>query len=221
MAIGPDPLHLAGRIALESRIQIVDHVEVWGAVPVVIEEGGAGAPFAAGNAGPAGDVAEGAVAVVAVEPVGTEMGEVEIGVPVVVVVTHGHSHAVIGGRLQAGFAGHLLQAPAAPVAVEGVGPRLERRRIGGPAAVDQQHVQLAVKVVVQQGATRSHGLRQVLLSRGAVLVPKIDAHRPGPVSERLGWVRRNDSAGKAKKKQRRKNHAESQESGEWRVESGE
>ena len=189
VAIGPNPLHLAGRIAREGRIQIVDHVEVGGSVPVVIEEGGTGAPFGAGNARPAGDVAEGAVAVVAVEPVGAEISEVEIGVPVVVVVTHGDSHAVFGGRLQAGGRGHLLQAPPAQVAIERVGSGLERRRIGSAAAVDQQHVQPAVTVVVQQGATRSHGLYQVLLGRGAVLVPKVDAGRPGPVAERRGRVR--------------------------------
>ncbi len=221
MAIGPDSLHLAGRIALEGRIQVIHHVEIRGSVPVVVEECGAGAPFGAGNPCPPGDVAEGAVPVVAVKPVGTEMGEVEIGVPIVVVVAHGNSHAVVGGEIQAGFTGHLLQTPPARVAVERVGSRLERRRIGRPATVDQQHIQPAVAVIVQQRATRSHGLHQVLLGRGAALVPKIDAQRPGPVAERHGRVRPQGVAGGDREIQGGEGYAEPEDSGEWRGKRGE
>ena len=56
--------------------------------------------------------------------------------------------------------------------------------VPGPVfAVDQQNVGPAIVVVVDEGAARAHGFRQLFLSEGAVVVGEVNAGLRGDVAE--------------------------------------
>jgi hypothetical protein len=50
-------------------------------------------------------------------------------------------------------------------------------------AVDQQNVRPAVVVVVDERASRTHGLRKIFLAGSAVIVHKMDAGLRGNIAE--------------------------------------
>src|SRR6266849_3352875 len=64
-------------------------------VVVVVEEAGGNRPAPDGYSRLFSDIGEGAVAVVVIEDVLSVVGDVQVGIPVVVVVTHGDAHAVV------------------------------------------------------------------------------------------------------------------------------
>ncbi len=73
---------------------IVDDVDVEKAIAVVIDERRRARPVIVGDTGGFGDLGEGAIAVVAVEPVSVEVGEVDVEVAVVVEVAERDADAV-------------------------------------------------------------------------------------------------------------------------------
>ena len=135
-------------------------VQVEVAVVVEIGEGRRGGLVAgAGQAGARGDVLEGPVAAIAVERVGLQAGDEQVGMPVVVVIAHGDAQAVTpppGDRGDSGFLGHVLEGAVAAVAKEPVA-RSPSRRAGATAsppaevsALDAVHIEPAVAVEVEQ-----------------------------------------------------------------------
>ena len=137
-----------------------------------------------------GDVREAAVAGVAVERVRTDVRDVQIDPAVVVVVAGARAHAVVA-MPDAGLRGHVVERAVAAVAEQTV-PRLSRdRRIGQRTAVDQEDVDPAVVVVVEEQPAGPHGFDQVLLGAGAVDVTEVDAGLAGRIREshrgRLLW----------------------------------
>src|SRR5205807_10517449 len=94
--------------------------------------------------------------------------------PVVIVVADGdpqaeHRHG------KAGLAGYVRESAILIVVV-----KLERGctgfRMSGPVfTVDQNNVGIAVVVVVDEGTTRAHRLRQPLFSEGTVVVSEVNA----------------------------------------------
>ena len=170
---------------LEAGLQVVGHVEVQVAVIFHVEEGGAGAPVGTNDAGFGRNVAEGAVPVVAIEPIGSEVGDVDVPVAVIVVVANGNPHAIGAVSLQPRPGGHLLETAVGQVAIERVANRPGGAGVGRQASVDQQNIQPPVVVVVEQGASGAYRLHQVLLVGSASLVPEIDAG-PSPVVAKGG-----------------------------------
>jgi hypothetical protein len=83
----------------------VDNRNVQQAVFVVIDECGAGGPTAGSDTGAGGYICEHAISDVVVQDVVAVIGDLEIDVPVVVVVPGRHAHAFIGvactGRFRA------------------------------------------------------------------------------------------------------------------------
>ena len=78
----------------------------------------------------------------------------------------------------------VLAVQAVPeLAVGLVGQLAGRHRVVDLRAVREEDVQPAVVVVVEQGHAAAHGLHQVLVRRGGVLVREVDAGRLGDVGE--------------------------------------
>ena len=117
-------------------------------------------------------VGEGPVPPAPQEHVGAVVGEVEIGVAVVVVVGGGHAHPV-APVARAGLATDLAEGAVPEIAVELVGLRGLGAVEG--VAVDGVDVEAAVAVVVEEGAPRPHGLDEVLAAGAAVGVVEGDA----------------------------------------------
>ena len=115
-----------------------------------------------------GDVDEAPVGTVAVEPVRPERGDVQVGSAVVVVVAYDAAHA----PFRAAFETHLLRdvdegRRAVIVAVQGVARAVAPGEEVGPRrSVDQEHVEVAVKVVVEQAHAARHRVGQVALDLG-------------------------------------------------------
>src|SRR6476620_1456502 len=107
------------------------------AVAVVVDEGAAGAPgFAgAGDAGFLADVGEGTVAVVPIQHIFSVVGDVEIGVTVVVVIADANALSPSGVG-EAGFLGDVGEGAIVIVAVEMICRRLSRWKTFELGAVD-------------------------------------------------------------------------------------
>ena len=108
-----------------------------------------------------------------IEAVGSVIGDVDIGEPIVVVIAGGHSHAVIRFACEgeSGFRGDVGERPIAiltvePVPVGGltpVEPPWELDRIFEGAAVDEEDIEQPVIVVVEERHSAAHGFDEVLL----------------------------------------------------------
>ena len=153
ITVGSDVLQLAVGTGFEAGLQVVGHVEIQVTVIVHVEKGGAGAPVGTTDAGFGRNVAEGSVPVVAKERIGSEVGDVDVPVAVVVVIAHGNPHAVGTVSLQPRLGGHLLEPAVGQVAIERVANRPGGAGVGRKASVDQQNIQPPVVVVVEQGAS--------------------------------------------------------------------
>ena len=122
-----------------------------------------------------------AAAVVLEEAVLPDRGDQQVGKAVVVVVADGHAHAVHFHR-QAGALGDVGEGAVAVVAVEPHGGALAA--MAGPVhAVDQQNIQPAIGIVIEEGAARAHGFRQILGAECAAVVAELDAGGGGDVGQ--------------------------------------
>src|SRR5262249_58509607 len=92
------------------------HIRIEVSSGVVVEEPGARGPASATDSGPGRDVRESPVAVVAVENVGSEAGHVEVEVPIVVVIAHGHACPEPAIARDASLAGDINESAFARVA---------------------------------------------------------------------------------------------------------
>ncbi len=173
--------HVAGT-AIE--VDVVNHRQVQQAVPVVIDECGAGGPAGGSDAGAGGYVRERAVSVVVIQNVVAVIGDVEIDVPVVVVVAGRHAHAFIGVAYAGRFRdiGERQFARFFEIIPEQAVARLPTRRNGhqrlalrsGGISLDQINVQVAVVIIVDQRRARSHHFGQKHFAGGAGELPEVD-----------------------------------------------
>ena len=185
----PAPEPAAGGI-VEIELHVVDHVEVQEPVAVEIPEGGARAPAAVVHPRRPPGLGEGLSAAIEVEAVGAPVGDVEIGVAVVVGVAHGAAHAPAGVG-EAELRRRLLEergGPGSAVAVEAVAGGF-----GGifeAGAVHQEEVLVAVALDVEEGGAGGDRLEDVALlgAPGDVLV--VDAALSGHVDEVRGRLLR-------------------------------
>ena len=104
------------------------------------------------------DVLEGPIAAVAVERIGEQPGHEQVGMPVVIVIAHGHALAVTlcpGDRCDPGCPRHVLERAVATIAKEAVArvrrgrPRATIPRMQVPA-LDAVDVEPAVPIEVEQ-----------------------------------------------------------------------
>ena len=177
-----------GRVAALARgqavVDVVDDVEIEIAVAVVVEEAGTDRPaLSAADARPGGDILEGAIAAVAPQLVGAEVGEEDVDMAVAVDVTGRDAHAVAGGvqaaRCRDVGETQLALAVRQLVAVETVGPEVVAalRRSSDRRTLNQVEIEVAVVVVVEERATRAHHLVKVELAGHAVPMHEVEADR--------------------------------------------
>ncbi len=152
-------------------------------------------------------------ALVAPHPVGAEVGDVEIGPAVVVVVAGCHSHAVTVGH-QLAVAGDVresqLSCDLEIVAEEAIGKGL-LQDLAWPehASLNQVDVEVAVVVVVEERAAGAHDLAEVELPRHAVEMDEVETRGRGQVDEDLpGAGRAAGSLASAGEEQRRRESSE-------------
>ena len=148
-----------GRL-LQIEINVISHEQVQVPVAIVVDPGAAGAPAAllVEEAGPLGDVAEGAVAVVVVEHVLSPIRDEDVVEAVVVVVADSDGRGP-SGPPQARFVGHVGERTVAIVFVEAVGGLLGI--CIEPGTREEQNIQPAVVVVVQKRTAATRRLENV------------------------------------------------------------
>src|SRR5580704_10634612 len=150
------------------KINVVGDHEIEKAVAVVVAEGGSGGPAAVGDAGPFGDVGEGAVAVVAIKNISTEAGDVQIGPTVIVVIADGAAHGETGSG-EASLGGDVGEGSVAIVAIKSAEAFLALDGHVHGRSVGEIDVRPSIAVVIHEKDTATHGLDDVLaLRRGSV-----------------------------------------------------
>src|SRR5271170_2987589 len=142
-------------------------------VVVEVEETRRDMPTATSDACFGGYIREGAVAIVVVERVLAVVGDEQVGIAIVVVVTDRHAHSVVarscagesGGLGDVGEAAILVLAiEAVPVTRIGPVEILGRfRRVGYATTVDQEDVEQTIVVVIEEGYAAGHGLDEIFL----------------------------------------------------------
>ena len=141
---------------------IVSHKQIEIPVVIEIEERRTGAPLLriASYSGIVGGFYELPV-IIAKEPILAHGGEKHIGPAIGIIVTTSDPHAV-KGHAQTRIGGHILEFAVAVILIKFHGWRRARRcSIPRPrAGIDEQQVLVAVIVVVQKCAARSHGFGQ-------------------------------------------------------------
>ncbi len=136
------------------------------AVAVVIDEGAAGVPAlqtaggAGGDAGFAGDIGKGAVAIVVIESAVAPVGDEEIVMAVIVVIADAYALSPAGAA-QTGGGSDVGKRAVAIVLIEAVGGLLALDRFGFEAgAVDQEDIEPAVVIEIEEGGAAAGGFEQ-------------------------------------------------------------
>ena len=183
-------------VSLDGEVDILADVEVQVPIAVIVEKDRARAPAGIADARGGGDITKRPISVVAQQHLSVKARQVEIDVPVRVVVSRRHAHAVVveprAARLR-----HVGEAECSPgdqlVAVEFVarGPatrgREEPHRVPfgrrEPAPLQEVDVEVAIAVEIEEGHARPHDLGQVELPRRTGLVIEAQAARYGNLLE--------------------------------------
>src|ERR1019366_2894217 len=189
----------------EPEIYVVGNEKVEPAIPVKIDEGSTDAPTRNVGAGFCGDIGECAVPVVAPHLIVAEIRDVEIDPSVIVEVRSRNSHAISLGPDPAFFrdVNELERASAIGIVdrIIAVKPATQRQlgmkyglaHVHGSqhCALDNEHVEVAVVVVVEKRNARPHRFRIKMRPRHPVEMNKIDSGFFGSVAEDLFRRRRN------------------------------
>src|SRR5229473_2372588 len=152
------------RRGLQVEIDVVGDEKIEVAVAIVVHESAAGVPALAvsGDAGFFADVCEGAVTVVVVENVFSEVGNEEIVEAVVVVIADANGLPPAGME-QAGFSGDVRESSVAIVFEEMRSGFLSGRETFEAPAVDKKNVQPAVVVVIVESDAAAGGFEKILV----------------------------------------------------------
>src|SRR5204863_124510 len=95
------------------------------------------------------------------------IGDVNIGPPIVVVVSETGAHSEIRNR-NSGSRGRVRERAVSIISVKPVASGSRLLFIGKRAAIDQENIRPSVAVVVEEESPGTHGFRHELLRRGAV-----------------------------------------------------
>ena len=155
-------------------LDVAEDDQVEPAVVVEVDPGGGGGPVharggVAAGAGLLCDVGEGPVAVVVVQVVAAELGDVEVFEAVIVKVADGNAHAV-ADALEAGLLGDVFEGTVLALMVEAVpvpragllGDKSLRSRVGDGRAIDEEEIKQAVVVEIEGCDAGAHRLEEVL-----------------------------------------------------------
>src|ERR1700722_754806 len=150
----------AARLALFwSPVEIAGYEEIKVSIVVVIKESGRGRPTTCSYTSFGRHVSEGPIAVVVVKKVSPEICDVDVGEPIVIVVSDSDSHAVVcvASVLQSGLhrdvgEGAVFVLTVEPIPVGGiVAIKVHRteQRISNMTCVYEKNVQKPIIVVVE------------------------------------------------------------------------
>ena len=206
-------------------LRVVGHVEIEPAVAVIVDKGRRDTPAGIAGAGDGGGVREGAVAVVAIEPVGAEVGDIEVGPAVVVVVAGGDAHAVAAGADAAGRGDVDKARPSAAVgphlqvvAVQPVDRSIRRCRADRveSTALHQVDIQIAVTVEVEQRPAGTHHLAEVEAAGHAVDMRKVEPAGRRDVDKQI-FSRRRGGGRRGQDRQQQGEQKKVSHPGVWRT----
>ena len=117
---------IGARLAFAARtirdiyrvFEIVDDEQIEVSIPVIIEEARAAAPRRIADSGVLGDVCEGAIAVVTVKHIRSEIGDVDVGVAIVVVIGAGNALSVVAPVANACAGGDVCKGAVAVILIK-------------------------------------------------------------------------------------------------------
>ena len=167
--------------------EVVHDIEVELAVAVGVEHRGARGPARIAHLELRGLVREGAVPVVHVHDVRSDVGHEQVRVPVPVEVPAGRAHA-IRGAAHPRFLGHVREAQGASrlgvVPKEAVPGALDALgRLAQDPPLDQIEVEVAVAVVVEHGDAAAHDLGEAVPVGAVRHVHEVHASRGADLAE--------------------------------------
>jgi hypothetical protein len=156
------------RRAVRIEIDVIGHKQVEFAVAIVVNPGTAGPPMGSipADTGLPGDVGEGSITVVVVKHILTPIGDKRVLKPVVVIVAHANTGRPTGTE-QAGFCGHIGQGAISIVLVQPVRGAWRSGLEAWPA--EDEDVEPAVIIVIEQGASTAHRFHDVVLSENTAI----------------------------------------------------
>ena len=141
-------------------IEIVGYHQVQEPVTIVIEKCSAGPPGNVADPGFLRHVGKRPIAVIAIENICAQIRHINVNPPVSVVITAGASHSVSAAAADPGPLGNVLELPVPAISKEAVPWGIPESRIER-AAVDTEHIQQTVMVIVQQSDASGLHLRNV------------------------------------------------------------
>src|SRR5882757_7460641 len=175
----------AGFAVRHGPIDVASDEQIQVPVIVIIKKAGGDGPSARLDFRFGGDIRKCAVAIVVVENVFPEVGHIDIGKTVVVVVTDSHPHSVIAvvHIREPSLLGDIGEAAVLVLAVQtvpvggimAVEVRNPGQRIANMTCVHQKNVQQAVVVVIQQSDSARHSFDEVFPGGRRVVKDKINA----------------------------------------------
>ena len=171
-----DAVEGAEDVLLDGPLHVVEEEEVEVPVAVGVEPGGAARKARMGDRRRMRGFPKNPVAGVFQQAVRPERGQIDVLVPVGVVVGDGRPDAVERG-VEPRAGGRVLEGSVAAVEVERRGG-FGSAAVSGPApAVHEEEVLVGVAVGVEESHPAAHRLREVLLAEGSVLVDEADPGR--------------------------------------------
>src|SRR5258706_12565901 len=154
---------------------------------VIVEKSGGNRPAAPCCSCFRSYIRKGSIAVVVIQNILPITSDIEIGITVVIIVAHGHSHSVISipGIRQSRLLSYIGKASVLVLTVEAIPVtrvmtvKVVRRwrRSGQAAPVHEKDVQQSIIVIVEQRNASGHGFDQMLLRSGGILQRKINSLR--------------------------------------------
>src|SRR4029077_968081 len=142
--------------------------EVKLAVAIIVQPGAAGSPMGSVRAdtGLLCDIGEGAVTVIVVQHVLAPIGDKQVLKAVVVVIAHANAGRPTRAE-QTGLGGHIGKSAVTIILVEAVGSSFGGGLESCPA--EEENVEPAVVIVIEQGASAAHCLHDVFLLGDAAI----------------------------------------------------
>ena len=197
---------IAVLVSLYCEIQIIRNKKVKAPVAVIVNPSRARAPARVINTSLRRHIGEGAVAIVVVKNVASEVCNVEVLEAVVIVVAHRNSHAVADVPDSGFFRDvHKLQLPslAQKIAEEAVAGRPSRRerKLRAPRilrrierrSLNHIHIQVAVVVVIEECYTGAHDFRHVVFACSTCKMVKLQPDFLGDFAEEWNLRRKAEN----------------------------
>ena len=198
VAAHPRAAIAAIEVPLRRPINIISDHQIQTAIVVVIEPRRARSPSSGiHHACPRGHIRKGAVTIVVIENAAAVTADEQVGEAIIVVVAHRDAHPEQALGSDAGCHCYVGESSITIVPVERASQRVRRSVDLRRGSVYQVEIKQSVLVVVDPAASRTHGLDQVLLRGGGVVVLESDACSAAHV-DKPGLVERLFGVGKTR-----------------------